>query len=200
MCRVNLRSEQMQKLQYGKTKLFASILPTLIWCSIFSPFMQAQTKISKKRAVSEPISICDLLNNKKRYDKKEVKVKAVWEIQAETSSFQKEDGCKVFEGATVSEDERFESVNDETILKKYKEAQNLFEDAASQSSLPFYNWVWNHTLQIELVTNGYFYMSNKKKYGHLDEYKNMFLLTKIEKILSAKVVDSNGKTVKEKNF
>ena len=141
-----------------------------------------------------------MLKNKKKYDKKEIQVKAVWEIQAETLPFQVEDNCEVYEGITVGQDKSFEKVNDEAKLKNYEEARNLFEDSASQSSVPFYEWVWYHTLQIELVTHGYFYTSNKKKYGHLNSYKNTFLITKTEKIVSAEVVDFNGKVVKEKKF
>lgn len=188
----------MRRLRYVKIKFF--ILQTFIWCLVFSLSIQAQTKTSKNSAVSKSVSTCELLKNKKKYDKKEVQIKAVLEIQAETSFLHIEDDCDFYEAITIGKDKSFGSVNNTTDLENYGEAQDLFDDVISESELSSHDRIWYYALQIELVTHGYFYTSNKKKYGHLNAYKNMFLMTKIEKVLSAKVVDVNGKVIKEKNF
>lgn len=162
------------------------IFPLLLILS-FSLSLFAQNMAKREQNISPPISVCELLQNKKKYENKEIEVKAVWEIAFETSPFRKEDGCPVRDSITAGKDDSFESVNDKTTLEKFARMTDLFgmqdqvRDKIGRSRSDTF-------LRIEITTKGIFLASRKPKFGHLDSYKYAFLMTRITSIGPSRLI------------
>ena len=131
---------------------------------------------------STPYSVCQLLKNKKKLKGKKILIEGVLEIAPETSTFQVGDGCSVYEAIAVGEDDSFQSNS------AFEEATDLsFLESKAEEKLGV-SLHWGVLLRVKIKVEGILQTSNKPKFGHLNSYKNLFLITNAEEIGQTQVL------------
>ena len=108
-----------QQRQINKSRNSFILFLSAISFLVFSSSFYAQTKDTRGQANSKPISVCELLKNKKKYKGKEIEIKAFLEIAPETSTFRFDENCSEIGSIAVGTDDSFESVNEKTVIEKF---------------------------------------------------------------------------------
>lgn len=156
---------------------------------IFGASVRAQAKDSNQAGSVPQVTMCELLQNSRKYNNKRVQVSFFLQVSAEAWNIKHEEGCPVVEGITVGTADTFESANDPITKAMFEKATDLRAAGREGSKkMPTYNFQWGSLLRVQLNARGIFRASKKPKYGHLEAYKNLFLITEIEEIGQAQLL------------
>lgn len=168
-------------------KISFSLLFLLLLLSLNPAFSQTKNTKSNLKIQTTALSVCEVLKNRKNFAGKEIIVTAVLTIDYHTSTFHPEKNCMFYESIAVGEDESFQSANNDKMLTDFESARNLIF-TSRDPKVDSHSWVLNHAVKIRLITKGKFFTSKKGKWGMSKEYRHLFLITKIEQIVAAKVI------------
>jgi hypothetical protein len=134
---------------------------------------------------SKPLSVCDLLQNKKKFKGKKVVVESFLQITAETWKFRFEESCPIVESIAIGAHDSFRPDS------KFESETNLLSlqnKAEEKHGLPRFSLRWGSLIKVKIRVEGILRTSNKPKYGHLGSYKNLFLITNVEQIGQAQLI------------
>ena len=143
---------------------------------VFVVFLFTFSSLVYAQSNSTPYSVCQLLKNKKKLKGKKIIIEGILEIAPETSTFQVEDECSVYEAMAVGEDDSFKS------NAAFEKATNLLSLQSKAEEKIGVSLHWSVLLRVKIKVEGILHTSNKPKFGHLNSYKNLFLITNAEKV------------------
>ncbi len=127
------------------------------------------------------LSSCELLKNKKKYKGKKVLIEGFLDIAPETSTFQFEENCPVIESIAVGTADSFQD-------EAFEKATNLLSLQSKGEKKLGFSLRWHVFLRVKIRAEGILQISNKPKYGHLNSYKNLFLITNAEEIGQSQLI------------
>lgn len=177
-----MRTERKNKMRQPKRAIEAGkyllVFISFICFSQLNSFVYPQS-------VSKPLSVCELLRNKKKYNGKKVVVESFLQISAETWTFRSEKGCPVVESIAVGADDSYQPDSE---FESETNLLSLQNRAEKKYNLRRFSLRWSSLLQVKIRTEGILRTSNKRKYGHLGSYKNLFLITGVEQIGQSQLI------------
>ena len=161
-----------------KARKYFLVFISFVFLFQFNSFVYPQSN-------SKTLSVCDLLQNKKKYKGKKVVVESFLQITAETWTFRFEKDCPIVESITIGTHDSYRPDNEFESETNLLFLQNKAEE---KHGLPQFSLRWGSLLQVKIITEGILQTSNKPKYGHLGSYKHLFLVTNVEQIGQAQLI------------
>lgn len=163
-----------QKLLIRVKKLFI-VSAGFLFLFVTCPFINAQSN-------AKPLTVCEILQNKKKYNGRKVVMEGFLEIAPETSTFKFEEPCPVIEIIAVGNDSSFRPDDD------FEKATDLLSLQTKGEKKLGFSLRWSVFLRVKIRAEGILRISNKPKYGHLNSYKNLFLITEVEEIGQSQLI------------
>jgi len=165
---------QQSKL-FNRARKYLIVFAGFLFLIEPSSFVYAQSN-------SKPLSICELLQNKKKYKGKKVLIESFLDVAPETWTFRFEENCPVVEGITVGTDDSFQSSDE------FERATSLLSLQKKGEKKLGFSLRWSAFLRLKIRAEGILQTSKKPKYGHLNGYKNIFLITNIEEMGQSQLI------------
>lgn len=158
----------------NKSKKLLFVFALVIFLFNINSFVFAQSN-------SNPLSACDLLKSKNKYKGKTVLIENFLDIGGETSTFKFEEGCSITEHIAVGTDTAF---NDEN----FEKATDLLSLQSKGEKKLGFSLRWSAFLRVKIRAEGILKTSSKPKYGHLNSYKHLFLITDAEVVSESQLI------------
>jgi hypothetical protein len=135
---------------------------------------------------SVPLSVCEVMKHPKKYNGKEILIRGVYEVGAETSPLEPDEECSDYEAITAGPDKDFDGDNDPKMVEKFNQATDLMSAVPLRSN--GYKNLFCCAMRMNITAHGLLQYSHKKKYGHLNGYRIAFLIRRIEDITDARML------------
>jgi len=132
------------------------------------------------------LSACELAKNRSKYNKKEVWIKTVWDLGAETSPFRPEKNCWGSDMITAGLSPDMDGSAVATFNEKTDLREMIRQKRPGLSK-------WGGVVRLEITARGKFLSSNKRKYGHLNGYKMAFEITEIAAMSTPRLIEVGSK-------
>lgn len=146
----------------------------LIFGFVFLTLFLGCSTNSYAQVPSKPLTVCELMKNKKKYNGKTVLVEGVIDFGFETATFRTNENCPDYESISIGVDPSLESNkafrNATDLLGLQAESDKKFGAISRYSTL----------IRLKIRAYGNFLSSRKRKYGHLESYKNAFIITDVK--------------------
>src|SRR5215469_11349559 len=99
------------KLQNILTSKSSILLMTFVFVSLWGSFSQGFSQTPSPDNFGSAISVCELRNNRNKHKNKEVQVRGIFTVSAETSPLEDIGNCSDYDPVTAGPDADFERYN-----------------------------------------------------------------------------------------